>query len=255
LARGCTGSLLDYVSGVLLTVELHSHSGDDPIDRIWYSTWQLIDRAVEFGYNALAVTLHERQLDLRPFTSYAAERGLTLIPGIEKTIEGKHVLLLNFRRGTEEVHTFADLERLKRRESGLVIAPHAFFPGSNCLHGLLDRHAGLFDAVEWNAMFTAHVNFNEAAARWAQAHGKPMVGNGDVHRLRQLGTTYSLVDAERHPDAICQAVRDGKVSVEANPLTMVNAALLMADLLTASVTGLFRAPSALDRPAASADTL
>jgi hypothetical protein len=38
-------------------------------------------------------------------------------------------------------------------------------------------------------MFTASLNFNYPAEQWARRHGKPMVGNGDVHRLRQLGTT------------------------------------------------------------------
>ena len=33
-------------------------------------------------------------------------RGVVLIPGIERTIEGKHVVLLNFSRATEEVHQF-----------------------------------------------------------------------------------------------------------------------------------------------------
>ena len=33
----------------------------------------------------------------------------------------------------------------------------------------------------------------------------PLVGNGDVHRLHQLGTTYSLVDAIPDADAICAA--------------------------------------------------
>ena len=54
---------------------------------------------------------------------YAAERGITLIPGIERTIEGRHVLLLNFSAATESVHSFDDLARLKSRESGLVVAP------------------------------------------------------------------------------------------------------------------------------------
>ena len=239
----------------MLKVAFHAHSGDDPIDRIWHSTWQLIDRAADLGYNALAVTLHERQLDPGPFRFYAKARGITLIPGIEKTIEGKHVLLLNFRRGAEEVDTFADLQWLKRRERGLVIAPHPFFPGRCCLHGKLSAHADLFDAVEWNAMFTARVNFNAKAERWARAHGKPMVGNGDVHRLRQLGTTYSLVDAEPHADAICEAIREGKVGVFANPLRMIDAGVVMTDLMTSPVTRFFRVPPVLDRPTASADTL
>ncbi len=240
---------------MLLKVELHAHSGDDPVDRIGYSTWQLIDRAAELGYDALAVTLHDRQLDPGPFRAYAQARGVTLIPGIEKTIGGKHVLLLNFSRGAEAVQTFADLRRLKRHESGLVIAAHPWFPGSTCLRDRLDAHADLFDAVEWNAMFTATVNFNTAAQRWAQAHGKPMVGNGDVHRLRQLGTTYSLVDAEPDADAICEAVRAGRVEVVAKPLRMIDAAMLMADLVSTPVTRLFRVPSWSDRRPASADTL
>src|SRR5215204_6039444 len=103
----------------MLKVELHSHTADDPSDKIPYSTHQLIDRAAELGYGALAVTLHDKQLDPAPFVDYARERGVTLIPGLERTIGGKHVLLLNFRRGAEDVHSFDDLARLRRRESGL----------------------------------------------------------------------------------------------------------------------------------------
>ena len=217
----------------MLKVELHSHTADDPVDSIPYSTCQLIDRAAELGYDALAVTLHDRQLDVNPFASYAADRGITLIPGIERTIEGRHVLLLNFSAATERVHSFEDLARLKSRESGLVIAPHPFYPVGLSLREKLRQHGHMFDAVEHNAMFTRALNFNRPAARWAQAHGKPMVGNGDVHRLEQLGTTYSLVEAERDPDAICEAVRGGYVQVEARPHTAATAARLIVDLYSA----------------------
>ena len=68
----------------MLKVELHSHTSDDPVDRIPYSAFQLIDRAATLGYDALAITLHERRLDPRHLASYAADRGLVLIPGIER---------------------------------------------------------------------------------------------------------------------------------------------------------------------------
>ena len=222
--------------GGMLKVELHSHSADDPVDRIPHSTTALIERAADLGYDALAITLHDRQLDLRPYEAYAAERGVVLIPGIERTIEGKHVLLLNFSRATEDVHSFGDLARLKTAENGLVIAPHPFFPASSCLAGRLLQHADLFDAVEWNAMFTRLVNFNRRAERWARAVGKPMVGNGDVHRLSQLGSTWSLVDAERSAAAICAAVAAGRVTVVAQPHTTARAARIMADILVPEVT-------------------
>jgi predicted metal-dependent phosphoesterase TrpH len=212
----------------MLKVELHTHTADDPVDRIPHTTVELIDRAAALGYDALAVTLHEHQLDLGRFAQYAADCGLVLIPGVERTIEGRHVLLLNFKSGTGDVRTFGDLARLRSRRRGLVIAPHPFFPGSICLRDDLERHANLFDAVERNAMFTRGVDFNRRAERWAARHGKPVVGNCDVHRLRQLGTTYSLVDAPRNADAICEAIAQGRVRVESRPLAWTEAAGVMS---------------------------
>jgi predicted metal-dependent phosphoesterase TrpH len=225
----------------VLKVELHSHTADDPIDRIPHSTRELIDRAAALGYDAIAITLHDRQLDTRPFESHARERGITLIPGIERTIEGKHVLLLNFAQGADRVTSFDDVARLKASDPhGLVVAPHPFFPTSTCLQGLMDRHAPLFDAVEYNAMFTASLNFNEAADGWARRHGKPMVGNGDVHRLPQLGTTYSLVDAAPDAASICHAIRAGRVSVVSRPLSWVAAVTTIGDLVRADVAAWVR---------------
>jgi predicted metal-dependent phosphoesterase TrpH len=219
----------------VLKVELHSHTADDPVDAIPHSTLELIDRAAALGYDALALTLHERQLPISSYAGYAKERGIVLIPGVERTVEGSHVLLLNFRAGAEDVRSFDDLARLKLREPGLVVAPHPFFPFPTCLWSDLTRHEALFDAVEYNGMFTARANFNRRAERWARQRGKPLVGNGDVHRLEQLGTTYSLVDAEPDADAICMAIRNGKVRVKAHPHAPITAARLLADMFSADV--------------------
>jgi predicted metal-dependent phosphoesterase TrpH len=221
----------------MLKVELHAHTADDPVDRIPYSTLELIDRAVALGYDALAITLHERQLDLTRFAAYAADRGLVLIPGVERTIEGKHVLLLNFSAGAEEVRTFTDLARLKARRPGLVVAPHPYFPAPVCLRGDLDRHAALFDAVEINAMFTRTLDFNKRAQRWARRHGKPLVGNCDVHRLVQLGSTYSLVDAPPDAESICEAVAAGRVVVESRPIAWSEAVRIVASMTLGGMVG------------------
>ncbi len=228
----------------MLKVDLHIHTADDPSDRIPYSTCDLIDRAAELGFDALAVTLHDRQLDPALFQSYAKARGITLVPGIEQTIEGRHVLLLNFSVAAESVRSFAQLARLKQQERGLVVAPHPFFPAGSALRGCMNRHAALFDAVEYNGMFTSLVNFNILGERWARRHGKPMIGNGDVHRLEQLGTTYSLIDAAPEADAICAAIAAGRVQIVAKPHSPITAGRLMADLMLDSVRKL-RAP---DRP-------
>lgn len=218
----------------MLKVELHAHTSDDPVDNIPHSTYQLIDRAFRLQYRAVAITLHDRQLDIHPYVSYAAYRSITLIPGIERTIEDRHILLLNFSRATEEVHSFEDLAELKAREPrGLVVAPHPFFPIASSLREEMDRYAALIDAVEYNAMFTTLLDFNRHAEQWARAHGKPLVGNGDVHRLRQLGSTFSVVHADPDANAICEAIKQGRVAVHAEPLSAGVAASIMWQLVTA----------------------
>ena len=218
----------------MLKVDLHLHSSEDPLDVIPHNADALIDRAAELGYDALAITLHDCQLSRRRVFDHARDVGITLVPGVERTVRGRHVLLLNFPAlAIEGVRTFADLASLKERwPAGIVIAPHPFFPDATCLRSTLERHRDLFDAVEWTYFWTIGLNFNARARAWAIAHGKPMVGNSDLHDLRQLGRTYSLVSAERHPEAICAAIRDGHVELRTSPVPLVE--------LVQVVGGMFR---------------
>ena len=202
----------------MLKIDFHIHTSDDPVDHIEHSTYELVDRAVALGYGAVAITLHDRQLDEECLRDYARERGLVLLPGIERTIAGKHLVLVNFPRDAERVGSFDELRALKARTGGLVIAPHPFFPGSSCLRSLMDAEADLFDAVEWSYFWTSDINFNAPARRWARERGKPLVGNSDLHDIRQLGRTCSWVAAPGDPDAICEAVRAGRVSVQTEPV-------------------------------------
>lgn len=220
---------------VPLKVELHAHTSDDPFDIIPHTTRDLIDRAAALGYHALAITLHDKQLDVAPFRQYAAERGLVLIPGIERTIQGKHVLLINFANGVNEVTSFDQLADLKRSDRGLVIAPHPFYPWPVCMGSMMDRYGHLVDAVEINGMYSPGANFNTAAIRWAARHGKPVVGNGDVHRLSQLGATYSLVAADPDEASICEAIRAGRVEIRTEPLPWLRTATLLGQLFGAAI--------------------
>jgi hypothetical protein len=100
-------------------------------------------------------------------------------------------------------------------------------------------------------MFTSTVNvFNRRAERWAAAHGKPLVGNGDVHRMRQLGPTYSLVDAPADAEAICEAIAAGRVRVVSRPLSWIEVAQVLPDMMVTSLLtrrGLSARPSFRER--------
>jgi predicted metal-dependent phosphoesterase TrpH len=225
----------------MIKVELHAHTADDPEDYIAHSARDLVDRTFALGYGALAITLHDRHFYDEATIAYARDRGLTLIPSVERTVERRHLLLINFPEEADRVRNFEDVRALKRRHpSGLVVAPHPWFPmGKSLGPALLEQHADLWDAVEVNAFYTRTVDFNRKARVWAAARGLPLVGNCDVHQLRQLGTTYSLVDVEAPctADAVCEAIRAGRVRVESRPLSHFQAAGIVTRALLASVTG------------------
>ena len=226
----------------MLKVELHCHSDIDPSDIIPYSTRGLIDHAARLGFHALAITPHDKHFDPTADAEYARNMGITLIAGIERTVHGKHVLLLNFPAACAQVQTFDDIAALKAAHpKGLVVAPHAFFPNPSALRGKrMDKHAALFDAVEINALYTRVIDFNARAVRWAKEHGVPLVGNSDLHTLDHLGRTYSLVDAEPYADAICEAIRRGRVEVRTTPVSHLQATWTFGRMLVSGGLGILR---------------
>ena len=216
----------------MIKVELHAHIKGDPTDRIFHTAFQLIDRAAALGYGALAITLHNRWTDPAPLADYAAARGITMLSGIERNIGRKHLLVINGPKDAERLRTFDDVIAFKAQTGALVVAPHPFYPIGSAVGRLLDQMPALADAIEVNSMHVRGVDFNRKAMDWATRNGKPLVGNTDLHLLTQLGTTYSLVDCDdRTPDAICQAIRSGRVQVVANALSWPRAALLATGMV------------------------
>ena len=224
----------------MLKLELHAHTDADPLDAIPHSTRQLIDRAAALGYGGLAITLHNRYFDPAEDGEYARDRGVVLIPGIERSIDHRHVLLLNFPPACAEVRTFAEIAALKSRSNGLVVAPHPFYPIHSALGPRLDRHLDVFDAVEVNSMYTRFVNYNERAIRWARVNRKPLVGNTDLHLLEQLGTTFTLVEAQPDADAICDAIRRGRAEIRTEPLSTLRAGWIFSRMLALGLVGRLR---------------
>ena len=86
-------------------------------------------------------------------------------------------------------------------------------------------------------MYTRRIDFNRRAFALAKTHHKPLVGNTDLHRLDQLGTTYSLVDADPDPDAICDAIRAGRVEVRTEPISLRRAGLTMTRMAIGGLLG------------------
>lgn len=203
-----------------LKSDLHIHTGDDPVDYIAHSNKELIDFGAHLGFEVMAITNHDFMSHREELSEYAAARGIVLIPGVEATIENRHVLLYNFDYWANPPRTFDELYRLRRANPDLlVIAPHPFFPSQFCLQGKLQEHLELFDGIEYSHFYMKNINFNRKAVTLARHSGRSLVGTSDSHFLWQLGTTYSYVEAEeRSVSAVIEALRAGRTQVATDPL-------------------------------------
>ncbi|MCX6560106.1 MAG: PHP domain-containing protein [Candidatus Aminicenantes bacterium] len=205
----------------MLKVDLHTHSGDDPQDRIRYSSRDLIDRAAGLGFDALAITNHNALAHTPALAAYAAARGLLLLPGVEITVGGCHVLVINpeFAASPSVKYTLADIPSLKTPGS-LFIAPHPYFVFFQSLGKRIEAVLPYLDAIEFASYYNRVIDFNRPAVRLAARTGKPLIGTSDCHTVRQLGRTYSLIEAEKTPESILAAVKTGRVEVRSVPISL-----------------------------------
>lgn len=205
-------------SPVLLKADFHIHTREDPHDFIRYTARELIAEAARQGFDVLALTCHNKRIHTEELRKAAEDHGILLIPGVEAAVEGRHTLLLDMPYSRLRVRTFEHVRALKR-DGGLVIAPHPFFPAPKCLGAKLRENVDLFDAIEFSHFYTEAIDFNRKAVAYAQRMDIPLVGTSDCHRLWQLGTTYTLLEAEsRTVPGVFDAVRAGRVRVVTAPL-------------------------------------
>ena len=199
-----------------LKADLHLHTAEDPLDHVRYTAKELISKAADERFDVISITNHHQMTFNQDLLSYAQQRGILLIPGIEMTIRRRHVLVLN-PPPHKTCPDFLSLSKLRRPET-LIIAPHPYFPGTYSLNGYLLKHLNLFDALEYCHFYSPMINFNQRALEVCQVFGFPLIGNSDAHFLSQLGTTYSLIHAERNLESIFAAIRGNQVEVVTRPL-------------------------------------
>jgi len=218
-----------------LKADLHLHTAEDPLDRVRYTAKELISKAADEDFDVLSITNHQIMTFSSELFSYAQERGIFLIPGVEATVRRRHVLLLNPPVGQLR-SDFSHLSKLRRPET-LIVAPHPYFPGTYSLNGCLLRHWTLFDALEYCHFYSPRINFNQKAIEVCQSHGFPLVGNSDAHFLSQFGTTYSLIYAEKNLESIFTAIRAKRVEVVTRPLTPIEMGSIARKFLRMKLQG------------------
>lgn len=126
----------------LLKIDFHIHTKEDTDNNIEYDAFELINRAEMLSFDAIAITNHNQLMNNEKLNSYAEKKGIILFPGVEQSIDHKHVLLINF----SQIDSFDNYDAIRKAKNNnnLVIAPHPFFPGMQSLGKDLYLHSDLF---------------------------------------------------------------------------------------------------------------
>lgn len=198
-----------------LKVQLHLHSKEDPIDNIKLTSFQLIDLAAKLNYDAMAITCHNVLIFTDELKNYAAEKRIILIPGIEKTISKKHVVIINANLEAQKIRDFNDLRHYRENNKDcLILAAHPYFPSWTSLGKYFDKHHDLFDAVEYSWFHSQKLNwFNKKAQKSAEKYRLPVLATSDCHLWKYFDSSYSLIDAEKNTKSIINSIKNGKIDI------------------------------------------
>lgn len=198
----------------MLKTDLHVHTSEDKVDgdHISYSARELIDIAAAKGYKVISITNHEYVFFNNEIKRYAAKKGILLIPGVEKTVQGKHILLYNItQKQANKIKKVDDLKKLDRKKV-LIIAAHPYIPFIG-LGRKLVKSIELFDALEHSSFSHNIIDFNRKAKKTAKKYKKTLIGTSDAHDICYFGTTYSLVDSKKDMKSIFNAIKRNKVKI------------------------------------------
>ncbi|WP_121742894.1 PHP domain-containing protein [Natronorubrum halophilum] len=198
----------------MLSVELHAHSslsydGRDPVELI-------LEQAEAVGLDAIAVTDHDEIDASLAAAELAPKYGLIGIPAMEISSKAGHILGFGLEEAVPPGLSYESTLEAIHEQGGLAVIPHPF---QESRHGVMARitreELADGDAIEIYNSRLLTGRANRQAERFAQSRDLPMTAGSDAHISEMVGQAVTRVDAEqRSADAILEAIREGRTSVE-----------------------------------------
>jgi predicted metal-dependent phosphoesterase TrpH len=144
----------------------------------------------------------------------ASSRGLIVVPGLEVTVRGAHVLCFDpseiIPAGLSIVET---VERIHAQAATAVLAHPYAIPRSYVR--LREAESAGFDAIE--VANSAQIPF-DLVMGWnkdlAEKLSLPQTGGSDSHIPETFGRAYTMVEsASREPEDVIKAIKEGRTNV------------------------------------------
>jgi len=236
-----------------MKLDLHIHTLDDPKDALDYSAHQLLERAKQLGFGALAITLHDSVFDRAEVFADAAAMGILLIPAAEMRLEGADIILLNVTAAEiAQLKSFDDVRQLRARRglSIFTFAPHPFFKLGGSIGERLLQEIDCFDAIELCHFHKGLFDLNRRAVKVATQLDKPLIATSDAHQLHAFGRHYTSIP---RPNAL--TIENIFSALRSGPRRVVSPSASIVDLASMIYFFFFTHPIRIRRRQARASAL
>jgi len=189
------------VKSLGLKIDLHVHTGYS------YDAVTTLEEVVTYsrkrGLDGVAITDHDTLLGALKLVQKSK---LLVIPGIEITALGGHVLALNI---TKPIPPKLDLSETVRRiheAGGIAVAAHPTL----LYKSALSQRITSYDAVEVINSAAVPFSFSTYLSRkLATRLNLPQTAGSDSHYAPEIGAAYTIIEADPDVDEIIQAIKGG----------------------------------------------
>ena len=199
-----------------LRIDLHLHTN--------YSldAKTTLEEAVRYAkknqLDGIAVTDHDTVEGARRI---AKEQDLLVIPGIEVSSQHGHILGLNITEPIQPKLGVAETAERIQLLGGLAVIAHP----AVIIKGLGARidSSSRIDAIEViNAAAIPFYLSIYSSRRLALRLRLPQTAGSDSHYPNEIGSAYTIIDADPNPDDVMEAIRKGRTEPRGKPISWMN---------------------------------
>jgi len=199
-------------SPLKLDLHVHTYYSEDATTTLK----ETVHHAKKNGLDGVAVTDHDT---LRGALKLAKKNQLIIIPGLEIETRRGHILALNITTLIPPKLSITETVQKIHDAGGIAVVAHPAVVIKTGLGQKITRDLNL-DAIEViNSAAFPFLLSTYLSHRLAERLGLPQTAGSDAHHALEIGTAYTLVDADSNSDDVAEAIRKGASTSWGKPIT------------------------------------
>jgi len=197
------------VSILPLKIDLHVHTCYS-VDAM-SSLKETVLYAKKNGLNGIAITDHDSLKGVRKALKLADRMRFTVIPGVEVTTLQGHVLALNITTSIPQNLGLAETVEKIHEVGGIAIAAHPIVFIKSQIKERIASVSNLDGVEVINSSAFPFSLSTHLSRELAERLNLPQTAGSDAHHASEIGTAYTLVEADSGVDEIVEAIKKGAV--------------------------------------------